>query len=324
MLSGEVNMSYNYCLLFVVVALLIPSIVLSYESPVETSATSEPWEIDVNLDSSIYLPTPRPIQDVYVVLNDTTPDLVYRVERASAEDPLILNKTIYSTVAETTHDTYKLTPQALGPFPKGEDLGFTLADWLAGRGEGTYIEKDGFASINLTFYDLVPGGRYSLWIHQVTMPPNYTYEFVPLGAADGSENTFLADLFGNATFYIEMEPLPPTTEITFEDFVAMYVSRKAPIEENITWTLLSAIYHSDGETHGSTPGMLGKDAHVQLVHLIYPKPAKDYQEWMNASSSLPAEQGRSENGNKASPGLPGIVAIAGALAIALLMRGKRH
>ena len=95
------------------------------------------------LRSSIYLPTPRPVGDVYFELNNTTPNLVYRIEQDQAKDPINLGKIAYATASETPHDPYKLTTNALGPFPKGTPLGFTLGEWLSAFGVGTYIDENG-------------------------------------------------------------------------------------------------------------------------------------------------------------------------------------
>jgi hypothetical protein len=114
-------------------------------------ATTKPWEVDVMLRSSIYLPTPRPVGDVYFELNNTTPNLVYRIEQDQAKDPINLAKIAYATASETPHDPYKLTTNALGPFPIGTPLGFTLGEWLSAFGVGTYIDENGNASINSLF-----------------------------------------------------------------------------------------------------------------------------------------------------------------------------
>jgi hypothetical protein len=252
------------------------------------------------------------------MLNNSTPDMVYRIERPQAEEPTNLALEAYATVNATPEDTYKLTPQALGPFPKGADLGFTLKQWLAAIGTGTYVERNGNATINLTFRNLVPDGTYSIWSHRVTMPPNYAYTFSPLGAPDGSQNTFQADASGNATFSLDFAALPGSTNLTFPDYVAMYVTKKAPITANVTWTLITVIYHSDGRTHGPVPGEDGKDAHGQLVHLMYPKPARTYEEWKNmtpAAAPAPAET--------KMPAFEGVGALVGLLAAALMMTGRR-
>lgn len=118
-------------------------------STIDASADLSSTQVNVTLRSSIYLPTPRPIQDVFLVLNNTTPNLVYRVERNQAEDQMNLKKEVYATVNATPHDTYKITPHPFGPFRKGEDLGFTLGQWLAAIGTGTYSEANGNAHYEL-------------------------------------------------------------------------------------------------------------------------------------------------------------------------------
>ncbi len=266
-------------------SLLIIALVQANETPAITSDSTKLWQVDVLLRSQIYLPTPRPVQDVYVVLNNTTPDQVYRIERNQADDPNITAKEIYATTNATPHDPYKITPQPLGPFPKGADLGSTLGQWLAAAGRGTYTEENGNATLNLTFEKLVPNGIYSIWYATVTMPPNYREELTPLGAPDGAKNSFKANSRGNASFDLKIKALPPSTNVTFGDYVAMYVTKKAPITGKISWTLISVAYHSDGMTHGAVPGELGKTAHIQMVHLMYPKPARTYLEWQNVSSA---------------------------------------
>lgn len=305
--------------------LLIASAQASDSSPISSDA-SKPWDVNITLLSSIYLPTPRPISDVFFVLNNTTEDLVYRIERSQAEDPVNLLKTAYATTNATLHDTYKLSPNALGPFPKGADLGFTLEQWLAANGRGSYIEEDGNATLNLIFEKLVPNGTYSLWQHRITMPPNYRYIYYPIGAPDSSQNTFKADAEGHAVFNLSMRALQESGNLTYQDYVAKYVIKAAPITSNVTWTLIAAAYHSDGKTHGSEPGELGKNVHFQMVHLMYPKPARDYQEWKNMTAvsvkggAEAAQAGSAEA--KKQPGFEGITAISVILAAAGLILQK--
>ena len=287
--------------------------------PASTQSTSNPWVVDFALRSSIYLPTPRPIQDVFFMLNNSTPDMVYRIERQQAEDPAKLALEAYATVNATPHDTYKLTPQALGPFPKGADLEFTLGQWIAAIGTGTYIEQNGNATINLTFRNLVPNGTYSIWSHRVTMPPNFGYTNSPLGAPDGSQNGFRADAAGNATFSLDFSALPASTNLSFPDYVAMFVTKTVPVKANITWTLIAVGYHSDGQTHGPVPGELGKNAHMQLVHLMYHKPARTYEEWKNmtlGAAVAPAET--------KMPAFEGVVALAELVAVAFMVTRRRR
>jgi hypothetical protein len=100
-------------ILLCVVALLLTTSAFAVDAPANLSATSNPWEVDTLLRSVIYLPTPRPVQDVFFVLNDTTPNLVYRIERSQVNDSTILAKETYATVNPTPHDTYKITPHPL-------------------------------------------------------------------------------------------------------------------------------------------------------------------------------------------------------------------
>jgi hypothetical protein len=277
------------------------------------------------LRSAIYLPTPRPIADVYFEINNTTPDLVYRIEKDQANDPINLEKMAYATTKATRHDTYKLSPNALGPFAKGRALGFTLEKWLAATGTGTYIEEDDNATLNLRFYNLVPNGTYSVWIHSVTMPPDFNYTFTPAGAPDGSQNMFKANADGNAMFSLKLNPLPPSTNITYEDYVAMYVTKEVPVSTEITWTLITVAYHSDGKTHGVKPGELGKTAHMQLVHLMYPKPIRTYEEWRNATmvAAKTKDETAAAKPPEKQPGFEGIIAIGGLCAIAYLALHRR-
>jgi hypothetical protein len=310
--------SKRWTLLFVTIFLLT-----TLASAIDPLADQSATQVNVTLKSSIYLPTPRPIQDVFLVLNNTTLDLVYRVERSEAEDPINLEKEVYATVNATPHDVYKITPHPLGPFPKGKDLGFTLGQWLTAIGTGTYSEANGNATMNLTFRSLVPNGTYTVWVHRVTMPPDYEYVFMPVGASDGSQNVFKADADGNGAFNLTFEALPPSTNVTYPDYVAMYVTKKIPINTKINWTLISMAYHSDGKTYGATPGELGKTAHMQLTHLMYPKPARTYEEWKNATSAAASTSAATAKPQEKQPGFEGIIAVVGLLAAYCFARNER-
>ena len=289
---------------------------ISADSLGSLPATTNPWEVDVMLRSSIYLPTPRPVADVYFELNSTTPNLVYRIEQEQARDPIVLAKMAYATISAIPHDPYKLTPNALGPFPKGDPLGFSLEEWLSAIGFGTYFDENGNASIHLTFHNLVPNGTYSIWCHRVTSPPNYKEENTPLGASDGSQSIFKADANGNGTFNLKFKALPATTNVSYADWASMYITKMAPIRTNVTWTLIGVVYHSDGQTHGAIPGEFGKNAHLQLVHLMYPKPARTFEEWKNATAASAINATESA---KKQPGFESLSTVAGLLAIAFLL-----
>lgn len=100
----------------------------------------------------------------------------------------------------------------------------------------------------------------------------------------------------------------------------MYVTKKSPIstETNITWTLIAVAYHSDGKTHGSITGELGKATHFQLVHLMYPKPARTFQEWKNGTTVTATAKALEKQ-----PGFEGIFAITGLIIVSGLWMRRR-
>jgi len=310
--------STRWTLLFVTIFLL-PTLA----SAIDTSADQSATQVNMTLRSSIYLPTPRPIQDAFLVLNNTTPNFVYRIERSEAEDPMNLEKEVYATINATPHDVYKITPHPLGPFPKGKDLGLTLGQWLAAIGTGTYSEANGNATMNLTFRSLVPNGTYTVWVHRVTMPPDYEYVFVPIGSSDGSQNVFKADASGNGAFNLTFKALPPSTNVAYPDYVAMYATKTIPVNTKINWTLISVAYHSDGKTYGATPGELGKTAHMQMTDLMYPKPARTYEEWRNATATAASTSAATAKPQEREPGFEYLIAVLGILAAYCFARNER-
>jgi len=85
---------------------------------------------------------------------------------------------------------------------------------------------------------------------------------------------FKADADGNGMFSLMLKALPLSTNVTYKDYVAMYVTKQVPISTKNNVDLIAVAYHSDGKTHGPTPGELGKTTHMQLTHLMYPKPIR--------------------------------------------------
>lgn len=184
-----------------------------------------------------------PVQHVYI---SDGPDTVIRPLNF---DPTILNEPLFSA-AEPISDTLA-PPFDLGPFPKGQPLGFTLNEWNAAEGHGTYTLTGSRARLDLTFDHLVPNGVYTLWCVTLQFVPEFAVlEELACGPLDGSENTIIADENGHAVFQLEMEPFPVSTE----EFVYE----------------LAVAYHSDGLTHGSTVGEFGMNAHTQMVYDFLP------------------------------------------------------
>jgi hypothetical protein len=188
-----------------------------------------------------------PIQDVYV-----DADSVVRPAGEMTVD--MLDQPLYSTATATPYDidgVFGLVPTFdVGPFAKGEPMGVTLGDWLAASGTGTYAIEGDVAMVDLTFEGLIPEGVYTMWCVEIVMPPDVSFHERPCGALDGSENQVSVDEEGNATFHLEMEAFPPSTESTIYE--------------------IALAYHSDGQTYGESAGEFGHNVHVQLVYDFFP------------------------------------------------------
>jgi hypothetical protein len=185
-------------------------------------------------------------QDVFIE-KETGAGEVWRVTTETYEQ--YLDMPAYTTAAPTTHDPFN--PGAVGPYPKGKALDMTLGEWLAGTGDTTVRCENGQGTVQASFTNLVPDGVYTVWHFYTPMPPTVPFLAIelPLGARDGSQNTFTADANGNALYTATFEPcLTLSTE-----------------------QLLSALaiaYHSDGKTYGMDPGNFGSVSHVQLAAMF--------------------------------------------------------
>jgi hypothetical protein len=140
-----------------------------------------------------------------------------------------------------------MTHGAVGPYQGGTALGFTLGDWLAGTGTGTYECDDGVGTVNVTFDKLVPNAVYTMWYALVPRPeldPFVSLD-IPLGARDGSQSPFTTDGTGHAEYEATFSPCLQLTGIQVDAVIA------------IAW-------HSDGKTYGATPGPFSTVTHVQI------------------------------------------------------------
>ena len=114
-----------------------------------------------------------PEQDVFIELDGTQPDAsdpgflgvnavrvpnVFRLEGKPALTPFNLAKMVYAASTIIPHDPFKLGPQPLGPYNRGDPLGVTLGQWLGARGDGTYTVSGEAAELDLAFQKLVPEG----------------------------------------------------------------------------------------------------------------------------------------------------------------------
>lgn len=203
--------------------------------------------VEVKFGNHIQMGLPE--QDVFVV-DPKNESQVWRVEGdANKElDSATQAKTVYASSRAVDHDPFKVGANPLGPFSKGESLGFTLEQWLAATGAGTYTVDGDSAKLSLSFQKLVANGVYTVWCSRLTLPPNVNIVDYPCGAADGSENSFTADASGNGSFTLTLPPLA--------------VSSKETV------TVIALAYHSDGKTYGGSPGDFGLVSHVQLAFLM--------------------------------------------------------
>ncbi|MCK5661096.1 MAG: hypothetical protein KAH86_07020 [Methanosarcinales archaeon] len=197
-----------------------------------------------------FIQAERPEQDVFIQKEELGPDQVMRVEGNDTDDPDILSEMVYTTAIAIHHDPFKVSDAPLGPFAMGEPLGFTLGEWLNAKGSGTYTIDGESAEMDFSFQNLLPNGTYTLWCSRVTLPPNQKFVDLPCGAQDGSENVLMADAQGNSDINITLKTL---TESSTE-----------------TRTVIALAYHSDGKTHGDSPGDFGLNSHVQLLYMMPP------------------------------------------------------
>ena len=180
---------------------------------------------------------------------------VIRVEGPQAENSS--NMTVYASSEAVPHDPFKVGKNPIGPYPKGKSLGFTLQQWLEASGIGVYSVDGDNAQMELSFQKLVPDGVYTVWCSRLKMPPQPMIDDYPCGAANGTENEFKADSQGNGAFKLNLMTLAVTTNETAE--------------------VLAIAYHSDGQTHGASPGEFGLNSHVQLFYLMPQQTGKKYQ-----------------------------------------------
>ncbi|MEX1021301.1 MAG: hypothetical protein WDZ49_16690 [Litorilinea sp.] len=169
-----------------------------------------------------------------------------QVERIiPGEEADMMRLPIYAAGELVEHDLFGTGENPLGPYANGMALGMTLGEWLSATGHGSYTVTGERAKIELTFEKLVPNGIYTAWCSRVSFPPNIEVVDIACGAADGSENVFMADAEGNAHFELELAALPPSSPETV--------------------STIAIAYHSDGNTYGPYPGDFGLNSHVHLA-----------------------------------------------------------
>jgi hypothetical protein len=174
---------------------------------------------------------------------------VYRPTGATRE----MDAPLFASAVAVPHTPLQI--DNVGPWQRGKSLNMTLGEWFAAKGSGTYTCADGLGVVDLEFENLVPNGVYTVWHDFAIWPPTEPFlgfYDTPLGARDGSENTFVADGVGSARFVRE---ITPCLQLTGEQLIS---------ELAIAW-------HSDGETHGPLTGEFSTQTHV---HLYVPLPKR--------------------------------------------------
>lgn len=214
-------------------------LVLVCGSALLAQTESEPVQMEFYNDLALGIP----FQDAYIEASDGM------IKRVELTDPIsALFQPMYTTTFDNPPDMFE-EPFDVGPYEMGNQLDFTLGEWLAARGTGTYTVSGDRATLELHFTNLVPNGVYTLWCMETNL---VTFDMAddPCGAMDGSENEFVAGEDGSADFTMEIDTFPPSTE-------------------EVIYTVALA-YHSDGQTYGESPGEFGRNVHVQLIYDFLP------------------------------------------------------
>ena len=165
-------------------------------------------------------------QDVYV--DKMADGTVFRVTMEDADQ--FTNAKVFRTAAPVEHAP--MDASQLGPYQAGQELDFTLGEWLSASGTASLTCDGDKGALRAEFQNLVPNGLYTMWnfFAGQQLAKFHTYD-LPVGAPDGSEAEFTADGKGNAIY-----------EATFE-----------PCLQGTTPQLMAGLaiaYHSDGMTHG--------------------------------------------------------------------------
>ncbi len=201
--------------------------------------------MSIKLQFVNHLQAKLPEQDIYIE-RIAGSGQVFRVTAADKNS----NVPLFAVASAVRHNPF--SDRANGPYPKGRSLGITLGQWLSASGSGTYTCSSGRGTVAASFKKLVPSGIYTMWYFFLPVPPTQPFTGtldLPLGARDGSQNTFRADARGNATLKASFKPC---LQLSGEQLASG----------------LAIAWHSDGKTYGSDAGAFGLHSHVQLFLLL--------------------------------------------------------
>lgn len=120
----------------------------------------------------------------------------------------------------------------------GQDIHAVLGVWRTADGTVSFARGPRTTAVHTTFRHLIPSGRYSLFVRQLAGRAGVV--FTPLDLI-GTTNSFSADTDGGADVTINSPlQLPAGSQLVL-------------------------VYHSDGADHQSSVGVLGTNAHPQLI-----------------------------------------------------------
>jgi hypothetical protein len=241
-------------LLILVVGLFVLS-ACAYSIPVLVSAPQPGPQKQAPLVFFNHVQLGMAEQDVFVEIEN---GLVRRINASEAE--AYQDAPTFGTAIAVKHDPFGLEPELMDPFAKGVDLGFTMGEWLAGNGSGTYTVYGEKTELDLSFEKLVPNGVYTLWCVTITAPPSFRIVDIACGNPYGTENTVIADADGNAQVRLTTTTMPDAGE----GFLPAVV----------------LAYHSDGNVYDEFPGDFGLNSHVQILAFV---PGPDDAAWQDLS-----------------------------------------
>jgi len=123
----------------------------------------------------------------------------------------------------------------------GDALHAVLGVWRTADGTATFDPGRSATIVHATFHHLIPNGRYSLFVRQLAGRTGPV--FTPLDVT-GAGNSFTADGRGYGQ-----------------------VNVSSPLQMP-SGSQLVLVFHSDGLDHRSSIGVLGTNAHPQLITLV--------------------------------------------------------
>ena len=123
----------------------------------------------------------------------------------------------------------------------GDPLRAALGVWRTAEGTATFDTGRSATIVHATFHYLIPNGRYSLFVRQLAGRTGPV--FTPLDIT-GTGNSFTADGRGYGQ-----------------------VNVSSPLQMS-SGSQLVLVFHSDGRDHRSSIGVLGTNAHPQLITLV--------------------------------------------------------